>query len=493
MKTVLIADDEQDLLDLYRTILSRYSREIRLVTAGDGREAINLIKSEVPDLVVTDLRMPVLDGFQVLAHLMRDGPAVPVIVTSGIGSFATRERLRAFGPLTYFAKPFDAAEVCERIRLAVGAAARGRIEGVSLASFTQVLRLEEKTCCVRVRSPGRGGVLQFAAGALVGASTENIDGEDAAIEILGWENVDIRIDAADAEPAGRPICKDLAELLLLAAERKDAASAGGLRPPPSRTAAKSGGGSETILDWFPPEQQEKVERILDDLLRECADDLNEARLPEPDPPGACDDAGIRRRLALATEASSILPAGLDEAAVWSAMCQLALAHLADWCILDLFDRRGQMRRAIVRHAELGRLEWTEELRRIGPPPPGPESAIHRVARGGTPEIHSSIDRAADGGLFPGGRSSTALARLGFGSAVAVAAAARGRTLGVLTLISAQPAREFGLDDLAAARDLAHLAALSVDNIRLAAEPPARSRPEELGEVRPIAASHGDST
>ena len=80
-----------------------------VVEAADGRLALEHVRSERPDLVVTDVKMPGLDGFELAEALQRDERTreIPLIFLSGETEPAAAERARALGALAYLTKPFD--------------------------------------------------------------------------------------------------------------------------------------------------------------------------------------------------------------------------------------------------------------------------------------------------------------------------------------------------------------------------------------------------
>lgn len=80
---LLIIDDEVD----FRESIALYFQDLghRVFEASNGSEGIEVFRREQPDLVFTDLRMPVMDGFEVIAELNRTSPQTPVIVISGVG------------------------------------------------------------------------------------------------------------------------------------------------------------------------------------------------------------------------------------------------------------------------------------------------------------------------------------------------------------------------------------------------------------------------
>jgi CheY-like chemotaxis protein len=107
-RTVLYAEDNPSIRALIATVVARRA-DTRLLSAGLGREAIELARRHHPDLVLLDLNLPDIPGETVLAALRGD-PAtrdVPVVVISGDPSPDRVEQLRAAGASDYLVKPLD--------------------------------------------------------------------------------------------------------------------------------------------------------------------------------------------------------------------------------------------------------------------------------------------------------------------------------------------------------------------------------------------------
>jgi two-component system KDP operon response regulator KdpE len=116
-KTILVVDDEQDLLDLMEIILGAEGFDI--ITASNGQEAINKIKDQIPDLVLLDVMMPIMDGWQTLKNIKstKETMHIPVVmVTAKIGD---DDRARGFreGASDYIGKPFAPKEVVNRVKV----------------------------------------------------------------------------------------------------------------------------------------------------------------------------------------------------------------------------------------------------------------------------------------------------------------------------------------------------------------------------------------
>jgi CheY-like chemotaxis protein len=196
-KTVLVVDDEPSVLFALSEGLSDRRGGVRVVTAANGIEAVAVLEAEPVDLVLTDLRMPDMDGFELLAFLRRNHLSVPVILMTALGSAETSARLATAGSFECLAKPFHLPDLKRKIAEMLAQRVKGRVENISLASFLQLLEMERKTCTLSVRSHDpeavHEGKLFFRAGRLVGAATGDLEGREAALEIVTWDHADIEI------------------------------------------------------------------------------------------------------------------------------------------------------------------------------------------------------------------------------------------------------------------------------------------------------------
>src|SRR5206468_9982391 len=110
-KKILAVDDERHIVRLVEVNLQRAGYEV--VTAYDGREALEKVKSEKPDLVVLDVMMPYMDGFEVLKHLKADPSTaeIPVIMLTAKAQDADVFRGWQSGVDCYLTKPFNPMEL----------------------------------------------------------------------------------------------------------------------------------------------------------------------------------------------------------------------------------------------------------------------------------------------------------------------------------------------------------------------------------------------
>ncbi len=120
---VLVVDDDPAVRLLCSINLKLAGLDLDILEASDGRVALATARSERPDLVLTDVNMPQLDGFQLAEELRRDARtrAIPLIFLSGETNAANHARARMLGALAYLAKPFDPLALAALVANAVGA------------------------------------------------------------------------------------------------------------------------------------------------------------------------------------------------------------------------------------------------------------------------------------------------------------------------------------------------------------------------------------
>ncbi|MEG1616123.1 MAG: response regulator [Bacteroidales bacterium] len=110
---LLIAEDNPDNFKLYECILRK---EYTLVHARNGMEAISFYKECTPDLVIMDIKMPVMDGYEAFEELKKVGVSVPVIAITAYAYASDEKRVRDAGFSGYITKPIQAHQLKDCIR-----------------------------------------------------------------------------------------------------------------------------------------------------------------------------------------------------------------------------------------------------------------------------------------------------------------------------------------------------------------------------------------
>jgi two-component system nitrogen regulation response regulator NtrX len=113
-KTILVADDEKGIRDTLKRLLE-YER-YRVALAEDGLEALRRTENEVVDLVLLDIKMPGMDGMEVLSRLHQTQPELPVVIISGHGTIQTAVEATRLGAFDFIEKPIDADRILLVIR-----------------------------------------------------------------------------------------------------------------------------------------------------------------------------------------------------------------------------------------------------------------------------------------------------------------------------------------------------------------------------------------
>ncbi len=112
-RRILVVDDEPQITRVLRTTLSSHGYTIR--TAGDGDEALEVMREWMPDLVIPDLAMPNMEGLE-LCRRIREKSAVPIVVLSVRGEERTKIEALEAGADDYVTKPFGPNELLARVR-----------------------------------------------------------------------------------------------------------------------------------------------------------------------------------------------------------------------------------------------------------------------------------------------------------------------------------------------------------------------------------------
>ncbi len=129
--TILIADDYEDNLELLRLLLANAGYQVK--EARNGQECLSLAQAQRPDLIMIDLSMPVLDGWEVFRHLKADAltAAIPCVAVTAYGE-ADRDHALKTGFDGYLSKPFRGAELLETVSRLLSAAGSKAVLGESL-------------------------------------------------------------------------------------------------------------------------------------------------------------------------------------------------------------------------------------------------------------------------------------------------------------------------------------------------------------------------
>ena len=131
---VMVVDDDAQLRSLVGTVLARAGHEV--VEAADGEEALRLLDEKLPDLILTDLAMPKMDGARLIEEVRRRDPMLPMIVLTGLGTVDAAVEMMRKGACDFLTKPFKIEQLSGSVRKALGSRLFRR----------DVLRLRSEQC-----------------------------------------------------------------------------------------------------------------------------------------------------------------------------------------------------------------------------------------------------------------------------------------------------------------------------------------------------------
>ena len=190
---VLLLDDDQDLLDVYREILDRLPSKPEIHTVTSGSRALALLSSEPFSLLLCDLRMPKMDGLQVLAIVRRKFPHLRTAVLTSMLDEQFRTRAYAMGIDLYLEKPKSNKEMAfllDCIESMLDREQAGGFRGVQSKSLVDLIQLEclsQSSSVLRISDGNVDGRIWIHEGEIIDAEAEALGGVAAFQRILSWK------------------------------------------------------------------------------------------------------------------------------------------------------------------------------------------------------------------------------------------------------------------------------------------------------------------
>ncbi len=186
-----------------------------------------------------------------------------------------------------------------------------------------------------------------------------------------------------------------------------------------------------------------------------------------------EDVTTSKRLQLRSDflarAATLLASSLDYAQTLQNVAGLAVPRLADWCGVDLIDEEGRREPVAVAHVDPSRVELAARLREYEPEHMEPDRGIGRVVATGEPVLYNDISDELLRASAADERHLELLHEVGMRAVLLVPMKIRGKTIGTISLVSAESGRTFDAGDVEFAEQIAERAALAVENARLYSE------------------------
>ncbi len=224
MQHVLIVDDERTLTWSLEKALAKDREIYQVITVNSGESALEQLSSRTFDAVVLDIRLPGINGLDLLLKVRKQIPSAKVIIMTAYGSSDVREKAMARGSLYYIEKPFDVEDlrslILKALRREDGAGFKGSISGLQLPDLIQMNCLSQSTTALYVNKNKKKGVIYFEDGQIVHAVVGEIEGEDALYIILSWPSGDFRFVGGERSPR-HTIAKNWEYLLIEGMRKSD--------------------------------------------------------------------------------------------------------------------------------------------------------------------------------------------------------------------------------------------------------------------------------
>ncbi len=418
---ILVADDNADLRAYVTRVLGpRHD----IVSVGNGVEALRALRERQFDLVVSDVMMPEMDGFELIRQIRSDPAieAVPFIMLSARAGDASAVEGLTRGADDYLVKPFSSEELLARVYAQLNAAeVRARATRELRANEERFRTLAASMPHIVLEGDPRNGVtfLSEAFGAYTGLA-------DAAGYGLGWLSA---VHADDVAEARRRWNEALASGGEFSCEFRLRRADGAYR-------------------WH----------VGKALVR-----VNASGAPERWTGTITDIHDMRRSAqerAFLSEASGILGQSLDLEATLQNLARITVPLFADWCQIDLATAEGGIRTVAVAHRDPVKHALAQRFVGQVHLNPNADRAVPYTMRTGRTDLIEDVAAIAPQAVDDDSDLDV-YNRLGLRSAVCVPMVAEGRTLGVVALNYGESERHYTADDVPVLEELGRRAGVAV--------------------------------
>jgi CheY-like chemotaxis protein len=278
---ILLLDDDPDLLEMYKEVLGQLPSRPEVHTASAGPRAMAMLESEPFRLLICDLKMPKMDGLQVLSIVRRKYPQLRTVALTSVPDEQFRSRAYALGVDLFWHKPATEQEIkmfLECLESLLGRETESGFRGVQSKSLVDIIQLEcisQSSSVLRITNAPHTGKIWIQDGELIDAEAADLKGEGAFQKVLSWRTGSF--ETLPPEPnRPRTIFKSYNALLLESAQALDEQQSqvtpeGAPRPAASPLAHLSQvEGVEFVLAMKPGEGGEQVARGLENPERMAA-------------------------------------------------------------------------------------------------------------------------------------------------------------------------------------------------------------------------------
>jgi YesN/AraC family two-component response regulator len=222
LKKVLIVDDEETLTWSMAKSLSKDKDKYEVIIANNGREALNYLQTNKIDLVITDIRMPDINGLDLLVKIKKEYPHTKVTIMTAYGSSDVQKEANQRGSLYYIEKPFEISDIRKIIidLISKKKGFQGKVYGLQLTDIIQMNCLGRLTTALIITRDEEKGVIYLNEGEIIHAECGEQKGTEAFYNILSWNEGEFASNIGFASPV-QTIHQTWEHLLIEAMRRND--------------------------------------------------------------------------------------------------------------------------------------------------------------------------------------------------------------------------------------------------------------------------------
>jgi len=223
MKRVLVVDDEADMLWMLQRNLNKDMKDVEILAAESGEEALSILSDKKVNLVISDINMPGMNGLDLLLEINNRYPQTGVIIMTAYPSNTYENQAMLGGSLRFIEKPFDIKDMRQIVQDTLNAEEgfQGTVDGIDLMDIVQFNGLARATAALKVTTANNNeGMIFFKNGNVVHAMCDSESGESAFFKIISFQGGSLQ-NIRGVEPPVMSIKKSLESLLMEAASRSD--------------------------------------------------------------------------------------------------------------------------------------------------------------------------------------------------------------------------------------------------------------------------------
>lgn len=222
LKKVLIVDDEETLTWSMSKSLAKDRDKYEVLVANNGKEALNQLKQNEIDVVISDIRMPDINGLDLLVRVKKEYPKVKFIIMTAYGSPEVQREANRRGSVYYIEKPFEINDIRKIIIDLIGKKGgfRGRVVGLQLTDVIQMNCLSRLTTALTITRDGEVGTIYLNEGEIIHAECGDQKGTEAFYYIMSWQEGEF-VSNVGVTPPVQTIYQNWEHLLVEAMRRND--------------------------------------------------------------------------------------------------------------------------------------------------------------------------------------------------------------------------------------------------------------------------------